>query len=212
MKITIFGSTGELGSECLKQALAAGHEITALVRDDNKLPQDMHDKIAIIEGDALAPEDIKRALTSDTEAILFAIGVDKQSPDNLCTDITELIVQTMREENIPRFVWCGGGSVLIDEDQVALGAKFVHWYAKNFMAKVHADKEHQYAFLQEHRDIHWIGVRPLQMKSGQHTGNYRLGFDRFSGMSNITFADCADAMIAMLTDDTWLGQAPIIQY
>ncbi len=31
-------------------------------------------------------------------------------------------------------------------------------------------------------------------------------------MSRIHFADCAHAMVAMLEDDTWLHEAPIVQY
>jgi putative NADH-flavin reductase len=50
------------------------------------------------------------------------------------------------------------------------------------------------------------------MKQGNKTGEYRLGFNAFSGMSKISFADCAHAMLRMLSDDTWVGKAPIIQY
>ena len=41
---------------------------------------------------------------------------------------------------------------------------------------------------------------------------YRLGYDAFSGTSRIHFADCAHAMLGMLDDDTWIHEAPIIQY
>ena len=54
--------------------------------------------------------------------------------------------------------------------------------------------------------------RPLQMKVGLLRGEYRLGFNPFSGTSSISFADCAHAMLGMLQDDTWLGKAPIVQY
>ncbi|MFT5888747.1 MAG: putative NADH-flavin reductase [Zhongshania sp.] len=50
------------------------------------------------------------------------------------------------------------------------------------------------------------------MNHGTKKEKYRLGFNAFSGMSKITFADCAHAMLNMLVDDTWHGKAPIIQY
>jgi putative NADH-flavin reductase len=81
-----------------------------------------------------------------------------------------------------------------------------------FLRHRHSDKEHQLALLDENADLAWIGIRPLQMKDGPGTGRYRLGFDPFSGFSSISFADCAHAMVGMLTDDSWLGRAPIIQY
>jgi len=37
MKLTIFGATGGIGRQVLEQALAAGHDLTAVVRDPRKL-------------------------------------------------------------------------------------------------------------------------------------------------------------------------------
>ncbi|MBL0800300.1 NAD(P)H-binding protein, partial [Streptomyces albidoflavus] len=33
MRITVFGATGGVGGEVVRQALEAGHEVTAVVRD-----------------------------------------------------------------------------------------------------------------------------------------------------------------------------------
>ena len=118
----------------------------------------------------------------------------------------------MRSENIPRLVWCGGGSNIRPDDEVTLGARFVRWYSETFLQHRHSDKEHQLQLLDDNTDLCWIGIRPLQMKSGPLTGHYRLGYNAFSALSKISFADCAHAMVNMLNDDTWIGKAPIIQY
>lgn len=212
MKITIFGATGALGRECLEQSLDAGHEVTVLVRTASKLPVKLRERATVVEGDALQASDVAKVLPGDTEAILFAVGVVKGSPENLCTDVTRHILEVMGRTDINRFIWCGGGSVFCDEDQITFGAKFVKAFSKLFMAKKHYDKENQLVLLEEHRNVGWIGIRPLQMKSGPKKGSYRIGFDTFSGMSAISFADCAHAMVHMLQDDTWMGKAPIIQY
>jgi putative NADH-flavin reductase len=212
MKISIFGATGALGSECLKQALSAGHEVTVLVRSATKLSEELRSRVTTVEGDALIAEDVARVIQSDTEAILFAIGVDKKSPEDLCTDATDHIFNAMAVAGVERFIWCGGGSTLVEEDDASLGARIVEKIAQLFMALRHNDKEHQYALLQQHPEIDWLGVRPLQMRKGPLRGEYRLGFNTFSGMSKISFSDCAHAMLGMLEDDTWLRKAPIIQY
>lgn len=213
MKITIFGATGSLGSECLQQAKAAGHDITVLARSPNKLPASLRDSITVIQGDALQLHDVQRAIPVGTEAILFAIGVDeKTSPPNLCTDVTAHILQVMREKNIPRLIWCGGGSNLLPEDTVTFGAKFVRWYSETFLKHRHFDKEHQMALLQHSKDVDWYGIRPLQMVKGSLRRQYRLGYHRFSGLSKISFADCAHAMLSMLHSSQWLHKAPIVQY
>ena len=134
MKVTILGSTGNLGQQCLRQCLDAGHEVTVLVRHPNKVPQNLRDQITVVEGDALNLDDVGRAMSHSTDAILFAIGIDERSsPEDLCTDVTRHILETMRNSSISRLVWCGGGSNLVKEDVVTFGARFVRWYAERFL-------------------------------------------------------------------------------
>ncbi|MDG2304625.1 MAG: NAD(P)H-binding protein [Candidatus Binatia bacterium] len=212
MKATIFGATGSLGSECVQQSLEAGHEVTVLARSPSKLPQDVTTRVRVVQGDALREEDVWRALEGGCEAVLFAIGVDKNSPEDLCTNVTEHVLNGMRHYDVGRFIWCGGGSTIVADDQVTFGARFVEGFSRLFLGLRHRDKAHQLALLDENTDVQWLGVRPLQMRSGPRREVYRLGFDAFSGFSNISFADCAHAMVGMLGDDTWSHKAPIAQY
>ncbi len=213
MNVTLFGATGNLGRECLEQCLQAGHAVTVLVRSPDKLPATLRQQITVIQGDGLVLDDVARALPRGTDAVLFAVGVDeKTSPQDLCTDVTRHILVAMRRQQIPRLVWCGGGSNFRPEDVITFGARFVRWFSETFLRHRHTDKEHQLRLLDDNTDVCWIGVRPLQMKSGPKKSKYRLGYNAFSGLSSISFADCAHAMVEMLEDDTWLGKVPIIQY
>ncbi|MFT5443856.1 MAG: putative NADH-flavin reductase [Myxococcota bacterium] len=212
MKVAVFGATGAVGSECAIQCIDAGHEVVAFVRTSEKLDTAIRDKANVVVGDGLNADDVTRALAGGVEVVLFAIGVDKNSPEDLCTDVTRHILAAMPAAGTRRFIWCGGGSTLTPDDQVTLGARFVELFARWFMSLRHHDKSHQLALLNEHREIEWVGVRPLQMRAGPKKTGYRVGYDSFSGMSAIHFADCADAMIKMIDDDTWLHKAPIVQY
>lgn len=212
MKLTLFGATGALGHECLAQALEAGHDVTVLARTPAKLPAEWVSRVDVVEGDGLDGEAVERAIPAGTEAVLFAIGIDAKSPEDLCTDATRHILAAMRKVGARRFVWCGGGSTLVPDDDLTFGARFVGWFAATFMGLRHRDKAHQLALLEDSRDIEWVGIRPLQMHQGETRRVYRLGFDRFSGLSKIHFGDCAHAMLGMLEDDTWLHKAPIVQY
>lgn len=212
MKLSLFGATGALGAECLAQALAAGHDVTVLARTPSKLAPELRDRITVVEGDGLDAAAVARAIPSGTDAVLFAVGIDRSSPEDLCTDVTRHILAAMRSSSVRRLVWCGGGSTPDEADVVTFGSKFVEWFARTFMGLRHRDKVHQLALLEENRDIDWLGLRPLQMNRGPKKGEYRIGYDAYSALSKIRFADCADAMLGMLTDDTWLHRAPIIQY
>jgi putative NADH-flavin reductase len=212
MRITIFGATGGVGGGCVSQCLEAGHEVTVLLRTPAKLEAELRERVSVIEGDGLDAGDVARSLEGGCEAILFAIGVDRHSPEDLCTDVTRHILASMKQSGIRRLVWCGGGSTPVAEDQVTLGSKFVEFFASTFMGLRHRDKVHQLELFEENKDVEWIGVRPLQIRKGPKRGDYRVGFQRYSGMSWISFADVADAMIGMLDDETWLHKAPIVQY
>ncbi len=210
MKITLFGATGAVGGECLQQLLAAGHDVTVLVRNPARLPAEMASAVNIVEGNALERSSVAQAMEG-CDAVLFAIGVDKQSPEDLCTDVTRHIVDLLRERGSGRLVWCGGGSTQVEEDVLTIGAYFVHYFAKFFMGLRHRDKDHQYALLKAYDDVDWVGVRPLQIRNGPAEHRYEIGFIPYSGTSWISFADVAHAMIAQLSDDTWLRKAPIIR-
>ena len=95
MKVTIFGSTGDLGGECLLQCLEAGHEVRVLVRSPEKIPENIRERIAIVKGDALSLDDVMLSIPKDTDAILFAIGVDEKTP-------SAFVVQTKDDTNYYR--------------------------------------------------------------------------------------------------------------
>ena len=42
MKILVMGASGKTGHEVVRQALAAGHEVTAFVRDPSRLERSRH--------------------------------------------------------------------------------------------------------------------------------------------------------------------------
>ena len=109
MRVAIFGSTGLLGRECLSQCLEAGYDVTVLVRTPTKLPSEIRDRITVAEGDGLDPPAVENALGAGSDGILFAVGIDRNSPEDLCTDVTRHILASMRKHVIRRRVWCGGG-------------------------------------------------------------------------------------------------------
>lgn len=211
MHVAVFGATGQLGRQCVRQALAADHSVTVLARTPAKLNDDLRRRVDIVEGDALDEADVRQTLEG-ADAVLFALGVDKGSPEDLCTDATRLILDAMPELGVGRFIWCGGASTFVPGDTANPGARFVRWFGARFLGRRHRDKDHQLAYLLTRTDIDWFGVRPIQMRKSERTGDYRLGIDPFNGMSKISFADCADAMLGMLADDTWRHRAPIIQH
>ncbi len=53
-KIIVLGATGSLGKHVIAQAVAAGHQVSALVRAPSKLPTDLRNKISVVQADLAA--------------------------------------------------------------------------------------------------------------------------------------------------------------
>ena len=74
-RLILFGATGSLGKHVLHQALAAGHEVTVVVRTPSRLPVEAGAQVALRTGDlgVLPPEDIARFI-SGHDALVNCAG------------------------------------------------------------------------------------------------------------------------------------------
>lgn len=70
MKVLVFGANGKTGRLVVDRAIAAGHEVTVLVR---QMSLSFPASVRVIVGDALKVMDIRRAMDSQ-EAILSTIS------------------------------------------------------------------------------------------------------------------------------------------
>jgi uncharacterized protein len=50
-RVIILGATGALGRHVLRQAVAAGHDVTVFVRTPSKLLPDVRDRVSVHAGD-----------------------------------------------------------------------------------------------------------------------------------------------------------------
>ena len=71
MKLTIFAATGGIGRQALGQAVAAGHDVTAVVRN----PGTLSGEVRIVTADLAAPDPaaLERALQG-ADAVLSGLG------------------------------------------------------------------------------------------------------------------------------------------
>jgi putative NADH-flavin reductase len=74
-RLILFGATGSLGRHVLSQALAAGHQVTVLVRTPARLSPEARTRVAIHTGDlnALGPADLA-GLVGDHDALINCAG------------------------------------------------------------------------------------------------------------------------------------------
>lgn len=72
MRVLVIGATGKTGHEVVRQALAAGHEVTAFVRDPSRL-QVRDPRLTVVRGDVRSEGDLKRALAGQ-DAVISTLG------------------------------------------------------------------------------------------------------------------------------------------
>ena len=81
LRLAVLGATGSVGREFVAQALAAGHQVTALVREQPK-PGEIDDRVALVLGDAASAGDVEHAVAG-SDAVVSALGHAKGAPDKI---------------------------------------------------------------------------------------------------------------------------------
>lgn len=113
-RIIIIGATGSLGHHVLQQALAAGHQVTVLVRTPSKLPVDAKSRVSVLSGDlsVLEPPELARLIRGH-DVLINCAGHVTEGP--LFIDLVERIVTSV--ELLPAaqpVCWFIAGAALLD--------------------------------------------------------------------------------------------------
>ncbi|BFV57725.1 hypothetical protein KCMC57_up28290 [Kitasatospora sp. CMC57] len=95
MKLTILAPTGATGRHLLTQALAAGHQVTAVVRNPAKLADP---SVRTVTADLSHPDpEALAAAVEEADAVLSALGATSSSEPGVAWRGTEAIVAAMRD-------------------------------------------------------------------------------------------------------------------
>jgi uncharacterized protein len=113
-RVVILGATGSLGRHVLRQALAAGHEVTVLVRTPSKLPPEERDRVSLHTGDLTAPLPVD--LVRGRDALINCAG-HVAEPDAFVTIAVRLVtgVDSLPVEEQP-VCWFLAGAAILDLD------------------------------------------------------------------------------------------------
>ncbi len=204
MKIALFGITGGTGLQFGQQALAAGHQITALVRDPARLTL-AHEKLHVIAGNVLDPEAVL-ATVRGADAVVCSLGNTANNPEGVVTAGTQQIIAAMKQAGVRRLLVVTSLGVGDSADQVPLAFKLI---MKTALRKVIADKETQETAVR-HSGLDWTIIRPGGLTDGPLTGQYQAGTEKSIRAGRIARADVAHFILAVLEQSLFVGQAPAI--
>ena len=93
MKIAVFGASGKTGILIVYQALNQGHIVTAFARQSSKVTI-QHKNLRVIQGEIQDLEKVRMAVEGQ-DAVLCALGIDKNKPNTILSDGTRNILKAM---------------------------------------------------------------------------------------------------------------------
>jgi putative NADH-flavin reductase len=204
MKLAVFGGSRGVGRQVIEQALAAGHEVQALLRSPDAFDL-THSQLTIVPGNVLEAADVA-ACVAGVDAVVCSLGNTKNNPANVVTDGTKQIVSAMQAAGTRRLVVVTSIGVGDSADQVPVAFKLL---MKTVLKGVMEDKEGQETAVKA-SGLDWIIIRPGGLTDGPRTGSYKAGMDKSIRAGQVSRADVAEFVLQQLTDDTYLRQTPAI--
>ena len=116
--VALLGATGGCGRHVLLQALARGHQVTALARDPSKLPSSPASphNLRIVQGDALNPVSVQQTIES-ADVVISCIGA-RSRDDTIMTEVATTLNKVMDKNNqklvMMTSLGCGGTSPVVN--------------------------------------------------------------------------------------------------
>jgi len=198
MKLTVFGATGGTGVEVVRQALAAGHQVAAVVRDPARLDVPEQPGLEVVTADVFDPGALVPAI-SGRDAVVSALGPRDKGPSVICRDGTSAIMTAMRTAGAQRLVVVSNSGMHRDGD-----GWFTRLVVKPILVRVLREG---YADMGEMErrvidsGLDWTIVRPPKLTDKPHTGRIRSATEgNVRGSFTISRADLADYVLRAAAD------------
>jgi putative NADH-flavin reductase len=200
MNILILGASGKTGREVVDQAVAAGHTVTAFVRDPEKLERN---DVAVAVGDARNFDDLRKAL-SGQDAVISTLGSGLKAQQKLIGSSTKALLEAMPSAGVKRLVMLS--TFAASPSYKATG---VMRLASIAMKGIVADKTAGEKLL-ERSDTDWTIVYATRLTDERRTGGYRTVEGTLTEVGTIGRADVADALLSTVSDGTSVRQSRVV--
>lgn len=183
MKIIVLGASRGTGLHAVKQAIANGHEVTAIARNvsairlEKESPQDWHSNLKVIQGDVLRPATFEEEL-SGKDVVISSIGVTGTKPTTLYSAGMANIIQAMAMHNVPRLICVSGVGVEVTPGMslpLKLLTRFVvqPLLRNNFLDLLKMED------MVKQSDLNWTIVRAPRLTNEALTRRYRFAANEY---------------------------------
>jgi putative NADH-flavin reductase len=207
MSIAVFGANGPTGKLLVTQALAEGHEVTAVTRHPEAFSI-RHDLLRVLRADVFEPASVEAAVAGQ-DAVLSTLGVPyTRKPIAIYSQGIAHIVGAMKRTGARRLVCVSSSATdpaVRFEDTG--GGFFFERVLKPFITNTigrttYADMGRMEALVSD-TGLDWTIVRPSGLFDTGAVTDYRVAEGHIRGRFT-SRADLADCMLRQVTSDEWV--------
>lgn len=201
MNLAILGATGATGRHVVEQALAAGHSVTAVVRDPSRLPG--RAGLRLVRADLDDPAGLATAIRG-SDAVICALGAPGRDRARVRERGTRSVAAAMRQEGVRRIVALSSYGVGDSRQRLPLWIRY--GLVPLLLGPGFADHEAQEGFLRD-SDLDWTILRPPFLTDEPGGGAVARGDDLAHTRMKIPRADVARELLAAVGDRSTIGRA-----
>jgi putative NADH-flavin reductase len=215
MKLTIFAATGGIGRQLLEQAVAAGHDVTAVVRNPSKLSR----AVRVITADLAAADPAAlEAAVQGADAVLSGLGPRSNAEAGIAAQGTRAIVAAMQATGVRRIVVVSAAPIGTvpspgrprpprhDPGDGFLMRNLLSPLTRAVLRRHYADLALMEGILRD-SGLDWTIVRPPRLTDKPLTGTYRTAYGQNlrRGLL-VSRADVAHLMLGVLQQPDTIEQ------
>jgi uncharacterized protein YbjT (DUF2867 family) len=216
VKLTIFAATGGVGRQLLEQAVDAGHDVTAVVRNPGKLSRPVR---AVTADMTAADPAAVEAAVGGADAVLSGLGPRSNADAGVAAQGTRVIVAAMQATGVRRIVAVSAAPVSTvatpdrphppkhDPGDGFFMRHLLSHVASMTLGQVFADLARMEDILAA-SGLDWTVVRPPRLTGKPLTGSYRTAYGQnLRGGLSVPRADAAHCMLSVLGQPDTIKQA-----
>jgi nucleoside-diphosphate-sugar epimerase len=207
MRIVIFGANGRTGRLLTEQALAAGHDVTAVTRRPLGFPI-THHRLDVVGADVHDPEAVDQAVAG-ADAVLSTLGVPYvRKPIDVYSDGIRNVVAAMSRHGVKRLVVVSSSAT--EPYHHADGGFLLNRVLQPLITATigkttYADMRRMEALVRG-SDLEWTIMRPSGLFDAPAVSRYELHEEQAPGVFT-SRADLAASLLEQATDGRFVHKA-----
>jgi nucleoside-diphosphate-sugar epimerase len=207
MKLAVFGATGLTGGLVVRNALAQGHEVVAMVRDPRRMALE-HPNLVVIGGSPSLQAEVEHCVRG-ADAVVHCLGIGGKGngqATTLISDSVKVVLAAMQRHGVARIVCMSnvgaGDSGTWFANRIIIPL-FLRW-----LIPIVEDKNRMEAALKE-SSVEWVSVRLPNIVEGP-VKPCRVSADGRSIGLSITSESAALFLLEQVSSDKYLRRTPSV--